>query len=319
MLWKKKLLAAGRLDGGLKQRLLDEFPAVELTVCGGDHDVIRAEIPDVEIVYGRINREEYLASRKLKWIHNNYVGVESMCFAELAESSVLVTNSRGVHSRPMAEHILAMVLALYRNLPAMWALQQRHEWKPIARERFSTLTGKTIGFLGTGSIGALAASLFKPLGCRVIGYNGHGQNVDPFETIYTGTGLGAMLAESDVVVNTLPHTPMTRGLMNEERFGQMKHGAVFINVGRGATVDEPALIRALEQGKVGAAGLDVFAVEPLPAESPLWGMPNVIICPHQSGDDPANLAHVFESFLENLRRYCDGRPLLNRVNLHDGY
>jgi phosphoglycerate dehydrogenase-like enzyme len=319
MTWIKKIVVAGYFPAEYLLRLQDEFPDTTVVVCDGSHERIRAEIVDADIVCGRVTRDEFILARKLQYIHNNFVGVETMGFPELVQSPVIVTNGRGALSRPMAEHILAMALAQYRNLPAMLESQRRAQWELVTRDRFATLEGKTVGLLGVGSIGALAAKLFHGLDCYTIGYSFRGRPVDHVERIYTGGALPEFLAESDIVVNTLPLTPATRGLIGHNQFVQMKRTALFINVGRGATVDEPAMIAALREGLIAGAGLDVFIQEPLPADSPLWAMKNVLVCPHQSSDDPANTVRIYDLFLENLRRYREGEPLLNVVDKQNGY
>ncbi|MBI5092160.1 MAG: D-2-hydroxyacid dehydrogenase [Candidatus Hydrogenedentes bacterium] len=319
MNWAKKIVVAGRLPEEYERRIRAEFPGVTLVICGGDAERIREEIVDAHMVFGRVTRDQFLLGRALELVHVSVAGVESMCFPEMVASQVVMTNSRGIHSRPMAEHIQAMMLALYRNLPAMLKAQYETRWAPLPREQFSTLEGKTVGLLGTGTIGDLTAKLCQAFGCRTIGFNLSGHRTIHIESVYSGRALSEFLALSDVVVNTLPHTPATRGLMGAEQFSRMKRSAIFINVGRGATVAEPALVNALQEGSIAGAGLDVFAQEPLAPDSPLWRMPNVIISPHQSGDVPSTAARVYDLFIENLRRYRDGQPLLNVVDKAKGY
>lgn len=314
-----KVVIAGSFPSEYGTRIRDKFPGVRVVVCDRNHERIRAEIVDADVVCGRVRPDEFLLARNLKLIHNNFVGVETMCFPELVESDVVVTNGRGALSRPMAEHCVALILALYRNLPAMLDAQRQKRWTLVDRESFATLEGKTIGLLGTGSIGDLTAKLCQAFDCETIGYNYRGRSTRHINRVFSGDALQDFLAMSDVVVNTLPLTSATRGMMGREQFGQMKRSALFINVGRGATADEAALVAALEEGTIAGAGLDVFTEEPLPPESPLWTLRNVIICPHQSSDDPGNTARIYDLFLENLRRFRAGEPLLNVVDKSRGY
>lgn len=318
-MWKKKIVFVRRVSPENARRLRAEFPGMRVVCCDLDHEKVKREIRAAHIVCGRITREEFLRAQRLELIYSVFVGVESLCFPELRDSPVPVTNGKGVYSHTMAEHIVAMALALYRNIPALVRAQQKRQWSQLPSGEFQVLEGKTVGLLGAGSIGMRAAKLFKAFDCRTLGYNVSGRRGRYLDRALTGDALPEFLAQSDIIVNTLPHTPATRRLIGTEQFRRMKRTAVFINAGRGKTVDEAALIAALKKGAIAGAGLDVFEEEPLPKSSPLWTLENVIISPHQSGDGPGIGERSFNVLLENLRRLRDGRPLLNLVNKSKGY
>lgn len=221
--------------------------------------------------------------------------------------NTIFTTASGVHAVPLAEFCMMSMLVHFRNFALMQADQRAHRW-----ERFATsdLRGKTVAVVGLGRIGSEVARLSKAFGMRVIGTRARGEDsqVDEF---FPPERLHDLLAQADVVVVIVPHTPQTEQLIGAQEFAVMKQGAYFINIARGAVVDEPALIEALQSGHLGGAALDVFAVEPLPAASPLWEMPNVIICPHSASTSDRENALIVDLFCDNLRRFLDGRPLRN--------
>jgi D-2-hydroxyacid dehydrogenase (NADP+) len=239
-------------------------------------------------------------------------------FPELRQSPVRMANAGGLYSPAIAEHVVMLILALFRNLPAYIRWQDEARWNPEALH-FRLLQGATVGHLGTGSISQHTARLCAALGCRNRGFSRSGRPVEPFDEVVGERGLPELLRASDVVVNALPYTPETHHLMDAARFKMMKCDAIFINVGRGATVDEAALVEALENGTIAGAGLDVFEREPLPPESRLWRMPNVIVTSHRSGMGIDEDNALFDILVENLSRLESGKPLLNEVDKERGY
>jgi phosphoglycerate dehydrogenase-like enzyme len=225
-----------------------------------------------------------------------------------------------VHAVPVTEQILSFMFAFARNLHLNIRAQARHEWRKESMAQVSELSGKRALVIGVGAIGSHFARAAACLGMRVTGIRRHpekdGSGVDEV------FGLGELhreLGRADYVVVILPATPETRGMFAAPEFEAMKNGAVFINAGRGSLVDEKALVSALRSGRIGGAGLDVFETEPLPSDSPLWDMENVIIAPHTAGYTPEYVGRSFEIFLDNFPRYRAGEPLHNRVDKAAGY
>ncbi len=291
----------------------------------------------VEILYGW-GRQLAEAHRfpRLRWIQTHSAGVDSLQDKPLWSSPVMITSLNGVHAVPMAEYALAMMLAFRWRLPQMVRLQTRSEW---ARDRWDIfagpeLRGSTLGLIGYGAIARELARQAQALGIRVLALNRSGRRRrfegfsqpgigDPEalipETIYPSDELLAMLPACDYVVVLAPLTPATRHLLNADAFEAMKPSAFFVNLARGGLVDEQALIGAIRQGQIAGAALDVFEKEPLPADSPLWQMEQVIISPHVSGFTPNYDDLASDLFAENLRRYVAGKPLLNLVDRERGY
>jgi phosphoglycerate dehydrogenase-like enzyme len=253
----------------------------------------------------------------------------------------VITNARGVFSRPIAEYVLLMILAVSRRLPQLLELQRERTWQPLEG---AELRDVTIGIVGLGSIGRAVAALASPFGCRIIALRrraGEGATVSADGDTSTGEvaldgdeppraemrvdrvlgpdGLPELLAESDFVVLAAPLTPETENLLDAEAFGRFKPGAWLINVARGRLVDERALLRALDDGPLAGAVLDTFRDEPLSASSPFYDRPNMIVTPHTSWSSGRVLDRSVELFCTNLRRYAAGEPLLNVVDPAAGY
>ncbi len=264
-----------------------------------------------------IPREVVQRAGRLRWIHSTAAGVDQLLHPEVYERDIVVTSSSGIH-QPLVEHVFAFLLALHRRLHVAVRLQLQRRWD---RRRIvgDEVAGKTLGILGLGTIGRDIASRAGAFGMRVVGTKRTPAPVPGVERVLPPEGLPEVLRESDAVVVTLPLTPQTRGLLGEAEFRMMKPSAIFINVGRGPIVQEAALVRALREGWIAAAALDVFEHEPLPADSPLYDLENVILTPHVSGTSPRYLDRAVPLFCENLRRFLAGQPLLNLVDKERGY
>lgn len=247
---------------------------------------------------------------RLSWLHTFSAGVDHPWFQALRQRGVRLSTSSGAQSVPIAQTVLLYLLALSRDLGRWQEAQRRRAWEP---HEFRDLQGLTLAVVGLGPIGREVARLGTAFGMRVVGARRTPSGAEPCET-WPLSRLDELLAIADAVVLALPLTDDTRELISAARIARMKPGAWFVNVGRGALVDEPALVAALQSGALGGAGLDVFAVEPLPPESPLWSMPNVIVTPHSSGDTPSNLGRACDLFVDNLARYCRGERLHNEVS-----
>ncbi|HXF82820.1 MAG TPA: D-2-hydroxyacid dehydrogenase [bacterium] len=274
--------------------------------------------PRAEIMVGwNIPREAVQRAPRLRWIHSTAAGVDQLLHPEVLAGEIAVTTSSGIH-QPLTEHVFALMLALTRRLHVAIRNQTLRRWE--RREAVGDeVRGKTLGVLGLGTIGTEIAEKARVFGMRVIGTKRTPTAVPHVDRVYPPEGLDEVLAASDVVVIALPLTPQTRGLIGERELRAMKRTALLINIGRGPIVDEAALVRALREGWIGGAGLDVFEREPLPADSPLWGLEQVIITPHVSGAWPGYLDAAVPLLCENLRRYLAGQTLRNLVDKARGY
>ncbi len=272
---------------------------------------------DVLVISGAWQDTLLQQAEKLKWIQAIGVGYNQFPLAELQRRGIRLTNAVGVNSNAVSEHALALILALARRLPEARDNQHRKYWRPMISDpeaRDDEISGKTLGIVGLGAIGNRLASLAKAFGMRVIGtkgnpatYRGVADQVLPPER------LGELLAVADFVVLSCPLTPKTTGLIGKAEFQCMRPSAYLINVARGPVVDEAALIAALQAGKIAGAALDVTVTEPLPPDSPLWEMPNVLITPHTAGETAQYEQRLVDIIVENVRRWERGEPFIHQV------
>ena len=255
---------------------------------------------------------------KVEWIHSFSAGIERVATPLVRGRDLLVTNARGVFSRPIAEYLVMMLLTVARRLPQLLELQRERTWQPL---RSRELSGMTVGIVGFGSIGVELAHLLAPFGTRVVAVRRHAdRGADGTAAEVTGPdGLGDLLRSSDAVVLTAPLTGETEGLIGARELGLMRRGAWLYNIARGRLVDEHALRTALMNGAIGGAVLDVFREEPLPSDSPLYDTPNLIITPHTSWATDQVMRRSLDLFVGNLERFATGRPLDNLVDLDAGY
>ena len=291
-------------------------------------------LDDVEVLLrGRLPAETFdrllVRAPRLRWVHSATAGVERVLTPASRDRNLVITNARGVFSRPIAEYVLMMILAISRRLPLLLELQRERTWQPLeARE----LRDVSVGIVGLGSIGRAVGALATAFGCRVVATRrraADGVVAAREDELPTGSlmldrvlppeRLPELLAESDFVVLAAPLTPDTTGMIGEAALGAMKPGGWLINIARGELIDERALIRALREGRIGGAVLDAFRDEPLPPSSPLYDLPNVILTPHTSWSSTRVLDRSVELFCDNLRRYAAGEPLVNVVDPDAGY
>jgi phosphoglycerate dehydrogenase-like enzyme len=252
----------------------------------------------------------------LRWIQSISAGVEEFARPVLTEHDVVLTSAAGVYDPGLAESVLGFLLAFSARILEDARLPAG-EWPT---DKIALVRGTTALIVGAGSIGTETGRLLRSAGLRVRGVARTARPPgDVFESIVGPDGLHEELATADHVVNVLPRTASTERMFDAAAFAAMKPTAVFVNIGRGATVDEPALIDALATGGIGGAALDVFEEEPLPTESPLWSMPNVLVSPHRAGDHEGWEADVVALFVDNLRRFAAGEPLRNVVDVGLGY
>jgi len=289
------------------------------------YDGLDAEMPDTDIFVGwSLKPKQFLMAKKLQWLHATAAGVNQLMYPELRESSVVLTNASGVHTIPMAEHVLGTIIALARRLPSAVRYQSWHHWaqqeiwdEPI---RPRELPGQVLLLVGFGAIGREVAKRVRPLGMKIWACTRSGKNDSPdLDRVVPSAQLDAVLHEADFVVLAAPETPETVGLMDERRLLQMKSTAFLINVARGTLIDETALVKVLQRRAIAGAALDVTQQEPLPPEHPLWTLENVLITPHISAVSEFLWDRQTELLLENLERWFAGKELRNRVDLARGY
>lgn len=271
------------------------------------------------------------AAPRLRWVQTASAGVDALIGGPLWNSSVVITNASGIHAHSIAELVFAMVLSLRHRLPFFARRQSEHAWSQsdAGARSAGELVGLTMGVLGYGSIGREVGRLAKAFGMRLLA-----TTIDPKQPQDTGFCLptagdrdgllpdvlggpeyqAEVMRESDVVVVAVPSSPATRHLVGEAALRSMKRDAILVNIARGAVVDEEALARALSEGWIAGAGLDVFETEPLPADSPLWDLENAILTPHIAGDSPNYWKRLMLLLAENVRRELAGEPLLNVVD-----
>ena len=276
---------------------------------------------DAEVAFSGNNprrvRKLLDATPKLRWYHTVSAGVENMPLPELAQRGIVLTNNSGSYDIQIAEHLMAFVFAASRQLHRYRDNQRASEWKELQHQE---LRDATIVVYGMGSIGGEIARLASAVGMRVIGVRRkEGPAEAGIERVVAADRLLEVVGEADYLAIAAPLTSATRGAVSREVISRMKPSAWIMNIGRGAIVDEPAMIEALQAKRIGGAALDVFTTEPLPKESPLWGLENVIITPHHSGSSPRVSERTLKLFAENLRRYKAGEPLINRVDFEAGY
>lgn len=262
-------------------------------------------------------RDAWPHARRLQWVHVAGVGVEAVLFPELVSSSVVLTNSRGVFDQAIAESVLGLMLAFAKGLPDTLDLQRRHAWQHRVSER---LAGQMVLILGAGGIGRAIGRLARAAGMRVTGAARTARLSDPdLGRVVALQDVEAFLPDADYVVIALPLTSETKGMVGAPALGRMKPTARLVNVARGPIVDEDALVQALRAKRIAGAALDVFTEEPLPADSPFWDLPGVIVSPHMSGDFTGWESSLSQLFVVNFRRWRRGEPLLNIVDKRRGY
>jgi phosphoglycerate dehydrogenase-like enzyme len=263
-------------------------------------------------------RDAFRPCKHLRWVHSRWAGLDNLLFPELVASSVTLTNGKGVFSQSLGEFALTAILYFAKDIPRMRRNQAARAWEPFDVEM---IAGRTLGIVGYGDIGRAVATRAHAMGMRVIATKRHPPaGPDPLiETYYPAAELLPMLARCDYIVNAAPLTPETRHMLGDAAFAAMKPEAVVINVGRGAVIDEEAMLRALLQKRIRGAGLDVFEHEPLPKDSRLYAMENVLLSPHCADHIAGWTVDAMRFFLEQYAKFQRNEPLANVVNKHLGY
>jgi phosphoglycerate dehydrogenase-like enzyme len=350
---KVKLLITVPFEDTHVEELRSRFPELEIT----HHPLQRGEEPpeklwaEAEILYAFRTLPTPEEAPKLRWVQFHSAGIDAhfehplLSQAPEEQSKLTLTTLSGANAPQVAEHALALMLALGHHLPAVLADQTRAKWSARRLERFTPreLYGATVGIVGYGSVGRQLAGLLQPFEATVLAskrdlMHEHDENQyrpsaaleldengDPVpepalvRRLYPGRAMRSMFKECDFVVVTLPLTQETRGMIGAKQLAALQPEAFLVDVSRGGIVDHKALIEALKEGRFAGAGLDVFPEEPLPADSPLWELPNVIITPHVAGLSAHYNQRAFALFAENIARHLSGDDLLNQVDLEQGY
>jgi phosphoglycerate dehydrogenase-like enzyme len=314
----------------------DDLELSQLDLAKKEWPEGRATTAEILYSYGASTLPPLELAPNLRWVQFHSAGIDRLLDSEIWHSDILLTSASGIHAPNMGQYVMAQILAWASRTRTWLRYQRRGEWPDGRWDKFlpDELRGRTLGILGYGSIGREVARLAKAFGMTVLAgkhdardIKDHGYALpgvgDPngvkVDRIYPGAAARSMVSECDYVVLTLPLTPATRGLVDEELLRAMKPSAFLVNVSRGGVVDESALVKALKKGWIAGAGLDVFETEPLAEGSPLWSMDNVLISPHVSGFTPHYDERAVDLFCANLGRYLAGEPLINLVDRQAGY
>jgi phosphoglycerate dehydrogenase-like enzyme len=320
-LWQAPAWLSDRLAQAFPEHKFNQFPA-------SDHvslERMMDNLPDTDVFVGwRLLPDQFAAARRLKWIHAPTAAVHQLMFPELVRSPVRVTSSTGVHGPVVAEHAIAVLLALAKRLPQAIAYQAKKTWSQdqlwSQRPRPREVAGATVAVIGMGAIGQEFASRAKALGMKVLAVReSPAKGTGGADAVFSPTQLDEVLPQADYVLLCTPVTPSSERLMNQARLEKMKPDAYLINVARGNLVDEPALLRALKDRRIAGAALDVFNQEPLPQDSPFWSLDNLLITPHTAAVTEKLWERHYHLISDNLKRFVAGQPLLNEVDKQKGY
>ena len=308
----------------IRERLQQQFPDHHFQQFQ-NYDRVPEEIADTDVFIGwSLRPEQFVAARKLRWIHSPAAAVHQLMYPELIQSSVVITNSTAIHGPVVAEHAITVLLALAKRLPQAMQYQARRKWsqdqlwhgQPRPRE----VADSTVVVIGMGGIGREFAARAKALGMKVLAVRENpSKGLSGADEVYSSEQIDEVLPHADYVLLCSPLTPATTGLINATRLGKMKPDAYLINVARGPLIDEPALLDALQHRRIAGAALDVFNEEPLPANSPFWLLDNVLITPHTAAVTDRLWERHFRLMVDNLKRFLAGEPLINQVDKKRGY
>jgi phosphoglycerate dehydrogenase-like enzyme len=308
----------------LRERLQSTFP--ELTfVQFQNFDRIFEEIGDTDVFIGfSLRPDQFATAKKLRWIHSPAAAVHQLMFPELVRSDVVVTNSSSVHGPVVAEHAIAVLLALAKRLLRAMHYQRERKWAQALlwqeHPRPRELAGATVLVLGMGGIGSEFAVRAKALGMKVLAVRENpSKGAGAADAVFPLAQLDRVLPQADCILLCAPVTPATQSVINAERLAKMKRDAYLINVSRGPLIDEAALVAALREQRIAGAALDVFTEEPLPPDSPFWTLENVLITPHTAAVTERLWERHYDLIVQNLRRFLAGKPLLNEVDKKRGY
>ncbi len=304
--------------GGDKMKDIETF-GYDIKVVKEQDLIYTEDLSNVEVLvcYDPFKTLDIQKMKKLKWIQLSSIGIDQLPAEYVKNNNIVVTNNKGGYSIPMGEWIVLKTLELFKSSKGLYENQANRKWKMDTS--IMELYGKTIGFIGTGTIALEAAKRFQGFGLDILGVNTDGRDIEYFSKCYAMKDLNQMLELCDVVVGTIPYTKATHHLINEDRFKAMKTGAYFINVARGSIVDEVSLIVNLSDGKLAGAALDVYQEEPLKQHNSLWDLNNVILTSHNSWISEMRNQRRFNLIYKNMKKYVQSIELENIVKLEKGY
>ena len=299
------------------EMLRKQFPQLRV-LCASDAAALESYLAEADVLLAsNFPAELFDRTRRLKWFHCTNVGVDSILTLRGRLDGLFVTNARGIQGELIADYVIGGMIMLHWDFPRFMREQVQKEWHPRS---FAPLSERTLGVVGLGSIGAAIARRGKSAGMTVIGSKRDvTEPVDDVDRLFPPEGLGELLELSDFVVLAVPLVPETKRLIGREQLRRMRRTAFLINIARGAVVAENELIEVLQEGIIAGALLDVFEQEPLPSDSALWTLPNVVVTPHVAGWPSHYSSRVFEIFSDNLRRFLEKKPLRNVVDVQRGY
>lgn len=306
------------VPASIMEKLSSKHTEFQFIICL-DKNKMMDQLSDAEVLVTQNCSIDMLkAAPNLKWIQVVSAGVDLLPLGEIKSRGIILTNAKGVHKTQMSEYAIASMIMLARNFHMMLRNQFEGKWDRSVPQ--SEICGKTVGILGLGSIGHEVARKASLLGMRVIGMKNHPEAVEYVDAVYGQDEMGEIFRQSDYVINLLPGTRDTEGLIDKNYLNLMKSSACFINMGRGKSVNEDDLVQALKSGKIRAFASDVFEVEPLPKDSPLWNLDNVILTPHICGESPLYAERIMDIFDKNLEAYLKCRKnMINIVDPDRGY
>jgi phosphoglycerate dehydrogenase-like enzyme len=304
--------------GEEKMRDIETF-GYDIKVVKEQGLIYSEDLEEIEVLvcYDPFKTLEIEKMKKLKWIQLSSIGIDQLPVEYVKNTSIIITNNKGGYSIPMGEWIVLKTLELFKNSRELYKNQSNRKWKMDTS--ILELYGKTIGFVGTGTIAMEAAKRLQGFGVNILGVNTNGRDIQFFDKCYAMSGLKEMLQLCDVVVGSIPSTKATHHLIDGDSFNVMKSGAFFINISRGSIVDEASLIKNLRNGNLAGAALDVYEEEPLKEHNPLWDLDNVILTSHNSWVSEVRNERRFKLIYDNMKKYVQGEKLINIVDLKKGY
>lgn len=314
------ILSSAKLSNKHKQALHDKYPDLTFIFCDKMEDAKQhLNQAEILITYGEdLTAELVERASQLKWIMVISAGLEKMPLATIDDKGILVTNSKGIHKYQMAEYAISELLQVYRQAKVIIKNEQAGKWdKTVRLQEFS---GKTMLIVGAGAIGGEVARLAKAFRMTTYGISRSGRQVDNIDETYTNDHLKRILPKADIVVSVLPSTTITRDYFTYEHFQLLPDHAVFLNMGRGDAVSSDVILKAIREGEVAHAVLDVFEIEPLPEDHPFWKEENITVTPHISGGSPMYQTRALKIFEQNLRTYLENRDnYVNKIDVTRGY
>nr|WP_286673038.1 phosphoglycerate dehydrogenase [Anaeromonas frigoriresistens] len=272
---------------------------------------------DVLVCYNPFETLEINKLDNLKWIQVSSIGIDQVPKETIKEKNIILTNNRGGYSIPMGEWIVLKILEMLKNSKELYENQKNKKWK--IDTSILELYNKTVGFVGTGTIAQEAAKRLQGFGVEVLGLNTKGRDVEYFDKCYANEEIETLYKKSDVVIISVPYTKDTHHMIDEEAFNKMKDGVYLVNIARGSIINEKDMIKALKSGQIKKAALDVFEEEPLPKNSELWDLDNVIITSHSSWMSEMRNERRYNTIYKNMKRYINNEGLINKVNIEKGY